>query len=78
MRQKRGLFRSRKPRHSTIDQALLAVARREIETGDIKPDAWDIANQLSKGNEQRAISAYVRLRVRVLLDAHLKREKDKG
>ena len=78
MRQKRELLRSRKPRHSTINEALLAVARREIETGDIKPDAWDIANQLSKGNEQRAISAYIRLRVRVLLDAHLKRGKDKG
>ncbi len=72
------MFLSRKPRHSTIDEALLAVARREVETGDIKPDVWDIANELSKGNEQRAISAYVRLRVRVLLDAHLKREKDKG
>jgi hypothetical protein len=77
MRQKRGLFRSRKPCQSTLDEALLAVARREIETGEIKPDTWDIANQLSKGNEQRAISAYVRMRVRVLLNAHIKRENKK-
>ena len=58
-----------------LEDALHAVAKREIESGMVRPDAWEMAQRLSKGDDRRAVSAYIRIRVRSLLEAHEARKR---
>jgi hypothetical protein len=68
-------FGSRKQPYAKLEDALYAVAKRELETGDVRPETWETAQRLSKGDDRRAIAAYIRIRVRVLLEAHEARKK---
>lgn len=64
-------FRSRKPpRYARLEDALSALARRELETGAVRAEVWETALRLAHGDGRRAAAAYVRLRVRALLLAH--------
>jgi hypothetical protein len=57
-----------------LAQALHALVTREIESGDLRPAVWDTARRLTNGEEQRAVAAYIRMRVRALLAAHEARQ----
>jgi hypothetical protein len=58
-----------------LADALHALVKGEIESGDLRRAVWKIAFRLANGDEQRAISAYVGLRVRALLAAHKARRR---
>ena len=58
-----------------LEDALYAVAKREIESGTVRPEAWQMAQRLSRGDDRRAVSAYIRIRVRTLLEAHEARKR---
>lgn len=61
---------SPKPRRQRLEDALLAVARRELETGALRPAVWDTALRLARGDHRRAVATYLRLRARAMLEAH--------
>lgn len=58
-----------------LEDALYAVVKREVESGQVRQDTWETAVRLSNGNDNRAIAAYIRLRVRALLEAHESRQR---
>ena len=64
------MFGRQKPRPPRLEDALREVARRELERGEPRPAVWETAQRLARGDERRAVSAYIRLRVRALLGAH--------
>lgn len=63
-------------RPQRLEQALLAVARRELESGEPRPEVWETALRLARGDDRRAVSAYLRLRVRALFAAHEARTRN--
>ena len=75
MKRKGGLFSSRTAGPIRLEDALYAVAKREIESGELRQDVWKTALRLGNGNDGRAVSAYLRLRVRALLTAHEERQQ---
>jgi hypothetical protein len=75
MSQKRGLFGPRQQPYTKLEDALYALARRELETGDVRPETWETAVRLSRGDDRRAVAAYIRIRVRALLEADEARKK---
>jgi hypothetical protein len=60
-------FRCRKPRYTRLEDALWALARRELETGEVRVAVWETALRLAHGDGRRAVGTYIRLRVRALL-----------
>jgi hypothetical protein len=70
--------RSRPPGapYARLEDALYALAQQELETGDVRPETWETAQRLSRGDDRRAVAAYIRIRVRALLAAHEARKKD--
>ncbi|MCU0834336.1 MAG: hypothetical protein MUC77_07860 [Chromatiaceae bacterium] len=65
-----------RPRPRRLEEALLEVARRELEAGEPRPEVWETALRLARGDDRRAVSAYLRLRVRALLAAHEARARN--
>jgi hypothetical protein len=77
MSEKSGLFRPRKPQqYERLEDALYALARREVETAQVRPETWEVAQRLSRGDDRRAVAAYIRIRVRALLEAHEARKTE--
>jgi hypothetical protein len=70
MKRRRDAAGHRAPDPPRLEDALYNVAMREIESGKLHQDIWQKALELSRGDDRRAIGAYVRIRVRVLLEAH--------
>jgi len=75
MSDKGGRFRSREKQYTKLEDALYALAQREIDTGDVRQETWETAQMLARGNDRRAVAAYIRIRVRVLLEAHEARNR---
>ena len=65
----------RAPDPPRLEDALYNVGMREIESGKLHQDIWQKALELSRGDDRRAIGAYVRIRVRALLEAHEARQQ---
>jgi hypothetical protein len=70
MSDKDNRLRSRTEQPKRLEDALYALAERELETGDVHTETWETAQRLARGDDRRAIAAYIRIRVRVLLAAH--------
>lgn len=71
------LFPRPKRSPARIEDALRAVAERELKNGEVRPEVWEIAIRLARGDDRRAASAYIRLRVRALLMVHEARSQTK-
>jgi hypothetical protein len=74
MKRRRDAVGHRAPDPPKLEDALYNVAMREIDSGKVHQDIWQKALELSRGDDRRAIGAYVRIRVRSLLEAHEARE----
>jgi hypothetical protein len=70
--------RPREKQYPKLEDALYALAQREIESGDVRQETWETAQRLARGNDRRAVAAYIRIRVRVLLKAHEARNREEG
>jgi hypothetical protein len=58
-----------------LEDALCALARRKIASGELRRAVWELALRLARADERRAVDAYIRLRVRALLAAHEARQE---